>query len=297
MAKILKQFFVCIAIFHAATGYALQLNSQHVIVVSDETGKVLLEKNADAAVPIASLTKLMTAMVVLDSKPDMNQIISINPADMDVLKHSTSHLPVGTTLARKEVLQLALMSSDNRAAAALARTFAGSNAAFIQAVNEKLKALGMTHTVIKEATGLSPDNTSTAADLAKMAQAASRYPEIIDITTHSSDLIKMNGRSVTFHNTNHLVGSKGWDILLSKTGFTNEAGHCLIMRIQQAGKNATLVLLNAKASASSRFDALKIRRLLASPVLLQSSTPAARHIFRHVNHNSWNPSMLGTNFK
>lgn len=225
--KILKQLLVCIVIFYAASGYALQLNSRH------------------------------------------------------VLKHSKSHVTIGTTLARGEVFQLALMSSDNRAAAALARTFAGGNVAFIKAVNEKLKALGMTHTVIKEPTGLSPDNMASAADLAKMAIAASRYPEIVNITTNRSDLIKMNGRSVTFHNTNHLVGTKGWDILLSKTGFTNEAGHCLIMRIQQAGKNATLVLLNAKAGASSRFDALSIRRFLTSPVLAQSSIPAARHRFRH----------------
>ncbi len=280
--KILQQLFVCAAIVFAASGYAMQLNSRHAIVISDETGKVLLGKNVDTAVPIASLTKLMTAMVVLDSQPDMSENISINEADVDALKHSRSHVPIGTTLTRRQLFQLALMSSDNRAAAALARTFAGGNVAFIRAVKEKLKALGMTHTSIKEPTGLSPDNTSTAADLAKMAQAASRYPEITSITTDSSDLIKMNGRSVTFHNTNHLVGTKGWDILLSKTGFTNEAGHCLIMRIQEAGKNATLVLLNAKASASSRFDALTIRRHLTSPVLAQSSIPTERHRFRRL---------------
>lgn len=283
--KLLKQLFVGLVILNAATGYALQLNSRHAIIVSDETGKVLLEKSADTTVPIASLTKLMTAMVVLDSKPDMNEKISISTADVDALKHSKSHVPVGTTLARKEALRLALMSSDNRAAAALARTFAGGNTAFIKAVEAKLKALGMIHTVIKEPTGLSPENTSTAIDLSKMAQAASRYPEIINITTHSSDLIRMNGRSITFHNTNQLVGSKGWNILLSKTGFTNEAGHCLIMRIQQAGKYATLVLLDAKAGSSSRFDALKMRRFLASIMIPQSSMSVAHHGFRHVNQS------------
>ena len=281
--KILRQVFLLCAIFYATSGYSLQLNSQHVIVISDEDGKVLLEKSADATVPIASLTKLMTAMVVLDSKPDMNEIISISAADIDTLKHSKSHVPVGTTLPRRKAFQLALMSSDNRAAASLARTYAGGNVAFIIAVNEKLKALGMSHTVIKELTGLSPDNTSTAADLAKMAMAASHYPAVVNITTDSSDLINMNGRSVTFHNTNHLVGKKGWGILLSKTGFTNEAGHCLIMRIHQAGKSATLVLLNAKASSSTLFDALNIRHFLTRPVILRSSMPAGLPRFRHAH--------------
>ena len=175
----------------------------------------------------------------------------------------------------------------------MARTFAGGNTAFMKAVDAKLKALGMTRTVIKEPTGLSPDNTSSAVDLSKMALAASRYPEIVNITTHGSDLITMNGRSVTFHNTNKLVGSKGWDILLSKTGFTNEAGHCLVMRIQQAGKYATLVLLNAKAGASSRLDALKIRRFLASTMIPQSSASVARHGFAHVNR-SLEPGYAGS---
>lgn len=244
----------------AANGYALQLKSEHAIVINNETGAVLLKKSADESVPIASLTKLITAMVVLDSRPDMNESISIDAADVDLLKHSKSQVPVGTTLPRKKVFQLALMSSDNRAAAALARTYVGGNTAFLTAVNSKIKELGLMHTVIKEPTGLSPENISSAVDLAKIATAASGYPDIVNITTNQSDLIQMNGRSVAFHNTNHLVGSKGWEVLLSKTGFTNEAGHCLIMRIKQAGKNATLVLLNAKATTATRFDALSIRR-------------------------------------
>lgn len=271
-----KQFALSILLFYAASGHALQLESEHAIVVSNDNGAILLEKSAGEPVPIASLTKLMTAMVVLDSKPDMNERIAIDAADVDRLKHSKSHVPVGTTLPRKQVLQLALMSSDNRAAAALARTYAGGNAAFLTAVSAKIRALGMTHTVIKEPTGLSPENTSSAVDLAKMAIAASGYPDIVNITTNQSDLIRMNGRSVAFHNTNHLVGSKGWEVLLSKTGFTNEAGHCLIMRIKQAGKNATLVLLNAKATTATHLDALNIRRLLAHPVLALSAVPAPR---------------------
>ena len=250
----------------ASTGQALPLRSEHAIVISDATGQVVMEKNADAIVPIASLTKLLTAMVVLDSKPDMEEKISIESEDVDLLKHSRSHVPVGTTLPRKKILELALMSSDNRAAAALARTYPGGEPALIRAIATKAQALGMANTVIKEPTGLSPENTSTAADLAKMAMAASKYPQIVAITTDTEDQISMNGRSRTFHNTNRLVGATGWDVLLSKTGFTNEAGHCLIMRIKQAGRQATLVLLNANAGSSRMLDALRIRQYLAAHI-------------------------------
>ena len=247
----------------AATGHALPLRSEHAIVISDETGQVVVEKNADTIVPIASLTKLLTAMAVLDSKPDMEEQISIESEDVDLLKHSRSHVPVGTTLPRKKILELALMSSDNRSAAALARTYPGGEPALIRAIANKVRTLGMLNTVIKEPTGLSPENTSTASDLAKMALAASKYPQIVAITTDKEDQINMNGRSRTFHNTNRLVGASGWDVLLSKTGFTNEAGHCLIMRIKQAGRQATLVLLNANGGSSRLGDALRIRQYLA----------------------------------
>jgi D-alanyl-D-alanine carboxypeptidase/D-alanyl-D-alanine endopeptidase (penicillin-binding protein 7) len=239
------------------------LGSQSVLVVEDGTGKVLLEKNANVVAPIASLTKLMTAMVVLDSRLDMEEPINIDKEDVDTLKHSTSRVPVGATITRGEVLQLALMSSDNRAAASLARTYPGGPTAFTAAVHAKIKALGMTNTQIEEPTGLSPNNISTAADLVKMATAAATYPEIRRITTDSKEIINIKGRNVEYHNTNRLVGAKGWDIGLSKTGYTEEAGRCLIMRIKSAGRNATLVLLNAKASSTRLMDALNIRRLLS----------------------------------
>lgn len=267
---------VALCMLCTASAFAMPLRSEHVIVISDDTGQILVDKDANTMVPIASLTKLMTAMVVLDSKPDMNEAISIQQEDVDELKHSRSHVPVGTTLPRREILQLALMSSDNRAAAALARSYPGGNAAFLQAVERKIAALGMHNTVIKEPTGLSPENMSSAADLAKMAQAAGHYPQIVDVTTDRSDTFRMkNGRDREFHNTNRLVGANGWDVLLSKTGFTNEAGHCLIMRIQQAGAHATLVLLNAKADSSRVFDALNIRKLLAG---LNTRTLSTRHL-------------------
>ena len=248
-------------LLQAFSASALQLRSEHAIVVRDDD-RVLLEKNASEAVPIASLTKLMTAMVVLDSHPDMQEKIAIAPEDVDTLKHSLSHVPVGSTLTRAEVLHLALMSSDNRAAASLARTYPGGTAAFLQAVQAKIRALGMTHTSIGEPTGLSPQNTASASDVARMALAASHYPQIVAVTTDRSDQFRMNGRTVTFRNTNRLVGAPGWNVQLSKTGFTNEAGHCLIMRIRQAGEMATLVLLNARASSARVLDARAIRQLL-----------------------------------
>lgn len=254
----------------AAAMASVPFGSASVLVVENDTGKVLLEKNAGEVVPIASLTKLMTAMVVLDANQDMHELIAIEQGDVDILKHSTSRVPVGSHITRADVLRLALMSSDNRAAASLARTFNGGPVAFKAAVRAKIAALGMTNTVIEEPTGLSPNNRSTAQDLIKMATAASTYPQIAQITTESSDFININGRNVEYRNTNRLVGAKGWEIGLSKTGYTEEAGKCLIMQIKSAGKNATLVLLNAGASSTRAFDALSIRRLMGH------EEPAAR---------------------
>jgi D-alanyl-D-alanine endopeptidase (penicillin-binding protein 7) len=291
----IKKLLATIAMSLSATAaFAVPFGSQSVLVIEDGTGKVLLEKNADQVVPIASLTKLMTAMVVLDSRQDMHEMIAIEQRDVDIIKHSTSRVPVGSHITRGDVLQLALMSSDNRAAASLARTFEGGPVGFKAAVRAKIAALGMTNTVIEEPTGLSPNNRSTAQDLVKMAMAASTYPEIARITTESSDLININGRNIEYHNTNRLVGAKGWEIGLSKTGYTEEAGKCLIMRIKSAGKNATLVLLNAKASSARIMDALNIRRFISgeeapmvaarsrvrSPMLSASTAPIIKTSLR-----------------
>lgn len=265
-----KLFAAVLMSFSATAAMAVPFGSQTVLVVEDDTGKVLLEKNADAVRSIASLTKLMTAMVVLDAKQDMDEPIEIEQADVDTLKHSSSRVPVGATIPRRDVLQLALMSSDNRAAASLARTYPGGAEAFKAAVKRKIAALGMTHTVIEEPTGLNPANRSTAEDLVKMAHAASEYAEITRITTDPKDIITIKGREVEYHNTNRLVGAKGWDIGLSKTGYTQEAGRCLIMKVKAAGKNATLVLLNAGASSVRVLDALNIRRYV-----LGDNTPTA----------------------
>ncbi|MCA1248758.1 serine hydrolase [Massilia sp. MS-15] len=259
----LKKLFATVLMSFSAAAFAVPFGSQSVLVVEDDTGKILLEKNADRVVPIASLTKLMTAMVVLDARQDMDELIEIDRSDVDTFKHSSSRVPVGALISRRDVLHLALMSSDNRAAAALARTFPGGTDGFKAAVKRKISALGMTQTVIEEPTGLSPRNRSTAGDLVKMAAASSKYAVITNMTTDSKNLININGREVEYRNTNRLVGAKGWDIGLSKTGYTSEAGRCLIMNITAAGKNATMVLLNAGASSARILDALNVRRFIA----------------------------------
>src|SRR5881398_707883 len=214
-----KIFAAVLMTISSAAALAVPFGSQSVLVVEDDTGKVLFEKNSTQVAPIASLTKLMTAMVVLDAHQDMNEPIEIEKQDVDMLKHSSSRVPVGATIPRRDVLQLALMSSDNRAAAALGRTYPGGMEAFRAAVKRKIAALGMTQTVIEEPTGLNPQNRSTAADLVKMATAASNYPEITRITTSPRDLINIKGHEVEYHNTNRLVGAKGWEVGLSKTGY------------------------------------------------------------------------------
>ena len=275
----LKKLFATVLMSFSAAAFAVPFGSQSVLVVEDDTGKILLEKNASAVVPIASLTKLMTAMVVLDARQDMDELIEIDRSDVDTVKHSSSRVPVGALISRRDVLQLALMSSDNRAAAALARTYPGGKEGFKMAVRRKISALGMTQTVIEEPTGLNPHNRSTAGDLVKMATAAARYPDITSATTDSKDLININGREVEYRNTNRLVGAKGWDIGLSKTGYIQEAGRCLIMNIKAGGKNATMVLLNAGASSARILDALNIRRFISgeqAPVVARASNRAPR---------------------
>lgn len=241
---------------------AVSLGSKHAIVVDEDTGQVLFEKNATDIVPIASLTKLMTAMIVLDAHQDMQEPIAITEDDVDTLKFSSSRVPVGAVLTRHTLLELALMSSDNRAAHALARTYPGGMPHFLVAVRNKAHALGLRRTNIEEPTGLSPYNTSTASDLAKLAMAAARYPAIEQITTVSGDLIDVHGMPRHYHNTNHLVSDKNWNILLSKTGFTREAGRCIIMRVRTAGRDAVMVLLNARATATRTADANLLHRLL-----------------------------------
>lgn len=247
----------------AAEQLRLPVNAKHVVVVDDSTGKVLMSRDADTVVPIASLTKLLTAMVVLDAKLDPNETLRVTDDDVDTLKHSKSRLRVGTQMTRQAALELALLASENRAAAALARTFRGGEPGFAKAVQAKLRELGLRHTSIVEPTGLSPANTSTATEMAAITAAAARYREIERITSVKKTKVPVDGRTRELRNTNRLVGAKGWNIRVSKTGYTEEAGRCLAMRILNGRRPITVVLLDADGSAQRLRDAAVIRRSLA----------------------------------
>lgn len=244
-------------------GSDLPFGSAHVVVVDDATGEVLLAKDAATAAPIASLTKLMTVMVILDAGQDLGEAVRIDEADRDTLKHTRSGVPVGALVSRDTLLELTLIASDNRAAAALARSYPGGPAAFAQATQRKIEALGLASTVLEEPTGLSPRNHSSALDMARVLQATHAYPLIAQITSQRTHAVLVNGQPWAVRNTNGLVGQPGWEILASKTGFTNDAGRCLTMRLRAGGRTVTVVLIGALASSARALDALNIRRWLA----------------------------------
>ena len=241
----------------------LPVSAKHMLVFDDSTGQVLMAKDADAVVPIASITKLMTAMVVLDAGLAPDEQLRIVRADGDSSRQRHGLLADGVAVSRGTLLQLALLPSENRAAAALARTYPGGNAAFAQALQAKIRALGLIRTTLTDPVGSSPANTSTASEVAKIVAAAARYPDIARITSHPQASVAVDGKWRTLHNTNPLVGGKGWDILLSKTGSSHEAGSCLSMRMRSGGKNVTVVLLDADGAQRRSLDAGHIRDTLA----------------------------------
>ncbi|NVI85114.1 M56 family metallopeptidase [Janthinobacterium sp. BJB401] len=241
----------------------LPVSAKHMLVFDDASGKVLMAKDADAVVPIASITKLMTAMVVLDAGQDKEEQVRIVRADGDASLQRRSLLADGVAVSRGALLQLALLPSENRAAAALARTYPGGSAAFNDALQAKIHSLGLRRTTLLDPVGSSPANTSTASEVAKIVAAAARYPEIARITSHPQASVAVNGKLRTLHNTNPLVGGKGWDIVLSKTGSSHEAGSCLTMRMRSGGKHVTVVLLDAAGAQRRSLDAGHIRDTLA----------------------------------
>lgn len=260
----------------------LDLRSAAVLVLDQDTGEALYAKNPDLATPIASITKLMTSMVVLDAGLPMAEEIVIGREDVDRLKNTTSRLALGTTLTRGELLHLALIASENRAAAALSRAYPGGREAFVQAMNRKAAALGMRHTWFVDGTGLDSGNRSTAADLALLVDAAYGYPLIRQISSTGQYGVTVPGRKVVkireggkvrrvsrevmrrvaFNNTNALTRNPNWDIGLSKTGYINEAGHCLVMQAKIADRPVILVLLDSWGKLSRIGDAARVRKWL-----------------------------------
>ncbi|MFM5873646.1 D-alanyl-D-alanine endopeptidase [Aeromonas veronii] len=244
----------------------LEVRSSSALVVDVKTGKTLYQKNATKVRPIASLTKLMTALVVLDAKQNLNQIITVDKNDLDRVKHTHSRIRMGTKVTRRDALHLALMSSENRMASALARHYPGGRSAFVRAMNNKARQLGMRNTHFYDSTGLSTRNVSTAQDLGKLAAAAYRQPLIRQFTQDENREMRFNAPaySLMFNNTNPLVKNPDWDVHLSKTGFTDEAGRCLVMRAKPDSRELAIVLLNSVGKRTPIGDANRIRKWLKS---------------------------------
>ncbi|WP_294637662.1 D-alanyl-D-alanine endopeptidase [uncultured Aquabacterium sp.] len=243
----------------------LELKSSVALVMDQDTNEVLLAKNSDAILPIASLTKLMTALVTVEARLSMDESITITVDDVDTEKNSSSRLAVGSTLTRGELLHLALMASENRAAHALGRSYPGGMRAFVSAMNAKARLLGMGDTRYVEPTGLSSRNQSSAKDLASLAKAAYQHPLIRELSTSREYAARVGSRTVQFHNTNGLIRNPSWDIGLQKTGYIVEAGRCLVMQASMAGRKLIMVFLDSAGKYSRLADAERVRRWIERP--------------------------------
>jgi serine-type D-Ala-D-Ala endopeptidase (penicillin-binding protein 7) len=239
----------------------LKLASSNVLVLDAAGGHPIYAKAADTVTPIASVTKLMTAMVVLDAAQSLDETVPIEVADLDLLRGSHSRLRLGMELPRREMLRLALMASENRAASTLARHYPGGFDACIAAMNKKAQDLGMVHTHFSDATGLTSENVSTANEVALMVKAAAAYPMIRDATTTSSHYVEVQptGTLLGFNNTNSLVRGGDWDIQVSKTGFIREAGKCLVMLATIASRPIVIVLLDSYGKLTRIGDANRVK--------------------------------------
>jgi D-alanyl-D-alanine endopeptidase (penicillin-binding protein 7) len=239
----------------------LDLKSSVAYVLDQDTNEVLFSKNPQAVLPIASITKLMTALVVVEAGLSLDEKLTVTEEDIDTEKFTRSRLAVGTTLTRGEMLHLALMASENRAAHALGRHYPGGLEAFVAAMNAKATALGMTGTHYVEPTGLSSRNQSSAADLAKLVNVTSQVPLLRDLSTSREARVALGKRLVQFRSTNGLLSNPLWDIGLQKTGFINEAGKCLVMQASMAGRK---LILDSSGKASRIADAERMRKWLAA---------------------------------
>ena len=247
----------------------LNLQSSAALVFDLDGGQAIYGKNTQNKTPIASITKLMTSMVVLDANLSPEETIYIDAADYDSVKHTGSRLGMGTGLTRREMLRLALMSSENRAAASLSRAYPGGTAAFVAAMNRKAVELTMHNTRFVDSTGLSRENVSTAEDLVKMVRGAYEYPLIREFTTTSAHEVEISaGRSLQFRNSNGLVrdAKSSWEIGLSKTGYISEAGRCLVMQAKIAARPVIIILLDSLGKQTRLADANRIKKWLETKV-------------------------------
>jgi serine-type D-Ala-D-Ala endopeptidase (penicillin-binding protein 7) len=259
----------------------LDLKSSVALVIDQDTREVLFRKNDSAVLPIASLTKLMTGMIISEARLPMDEMITITQDDVDTEKGSSSRLAVGTTLTRGELMHLSLMSSENRAAHALGRTYPGGLSAFVEAMNAKARLLGMKDTRYVEPTGLSSRNQSSAQDLVNLVAAASSDPMLRELSTSPGHEVEVGNRTLKYNNTNRLVRSPGWDIGLQKTGYISEAGQCLVMQAKVAGRKVIMVFLDSAGKLSRLGDAERVRKWVES--IPQGVQPSGNTVIRQVN--------------
>lgn len=269
---IISFVFLFNSLSYAKNSNLPDVRSAKAIVVNQKTGEVIYEKSAGSISSIASLTKLMTAMVILDSGVNLDQEIKVTKADIDRIKRTGSRIPIGSKLTRYELLEFALMASDNRAASALSRSYPTGRQGLVDAMNVKAKKLGMFSTNFRDPTGLHKGNTSTAIDLVKMAQAAYQYPLIRKMTTEPQGEINYGKRNykIGFVNTNRLVRKGIWDIGLSKTGFIRESGRCLIMQAIVNNEPVIMVFLNSYGKLTRFADAKRVKKWMEKNYIRQS---------------------------
>ncbi|MFZ4480860.1 MAG: serine hydrolase [Rhodoferax sp.] len=270
----LKPSYGQIAGLHGARD-ALELKSSVALVIDQDTNEVLFSKNEKAVLPIASLTKLMTGLVVSEGRLPMDEVITISQIDVDTEKGSSSRLKVGTVLTRGELLHLALMSSENRAAHALGRSYPGGMPVFVGLMNAKARMIGMNDTNYEEPTGLSSKNQSSARDLVKLVNVAYGNPVLRELSTSPEHQVAVGSRTLQYRNTNRLVKSPSWDIGLQKTGYITEAGQCLVMQARVAGRKLIMVFLDSAGKLSRIGDAERVRRWVEStPSAVTRAVPA-----------------------
>jgi D-alanyl-D-alanine endopeptidase (penicillin-binding protein 7) len=271
-----KASFGQMAGLHSASD-PLDLRSSVALVVDQDTQEVLFRKNDQAVLPIASLTKLMTGLVMAEAKLPLHEVITISQEDVDTEKGSSSRLAVGTQLSRGDLLHLALMSSENRAAHALGRTFPGGLPQFVSRMNERAQTLGMRDTRYVEPTGLSSRNQSSANDLALLVGAAYKEPLLRELSTSPGREVEIGRKTLQYNNTNRLVKNPEWDIGLQKTGYISEAGQCLVMQTKVAGRKLIMVFLDSAGKLSRIADAERVRRWLESAPSSRASAPHRNH--------------------